>query len=103
MKKDENIFLSDGRAMRDEREELMVARIGKVYYLSDGTVVLARTKKNWAEKIIRVMYADALGQRKGFRDLAACMILDKGDRKWDMIQHAKAAKQQQLSSASIVL
>lgn len=81
MKKDENIFLSDGRAMRDEREELMVARIGKVYYLSDGTVVLARTKKNWAEKIIRVMYADALGQRKGFRDLAACMILDKGDRR----------------------
>ena len=81
MKPDEKIYLSNGRVMREEKEELMVLRVGKVYYLPDGTVVLARTKKNWSEKIVRVMYSEALGQRKGFRDLAACMILDKGDRR----------------------
>ena len=81
MKPDEKIYLSNGRVMREEKEELMVVRVGRAYYLPDGTVVLARTKKNWAEKIVRVMYSEALGQRKGFRDLAACMILDNEDRR----------------------
>ena len=82
MSGDENIHLRNGKAMRDKCgiEELFVVRVGKAYYLPEGTVVLARPKLNWAEKMTRIMCAQKRGKKKGYRDIRGTAILDNGDR-----------------------
>jgi hypothetical protein len=59
-------------------QDLKVVRVGKVYYLNGGEVILSRNKKRWDEKNVRIFFADVLQTAKGFRDTSAMMILDRG-------------------------
>jgi len=84
-RRERSTFFLDGKPYRigpeSLLERLMVFRVGSAYYLPTGEVILSRTKKmKWAEKVVRVLYGKELGKEKGFRDIAAFMLLDHGDR-----------------------
>ena len=72
----EPVVSFEGHAYSQDRERLAAFRVGQIYNLSDGTVLLTRSKKtSWAAKAVRVVYGGEIGKEKGFRDIAAMLIL----------------------------